>query len=108
MPFGLWAYTHWLTIPIMMAITMLLVGVENIGIQCEQPFMVLPLSSLSAGCRAAVQGVGISQDGAAKFASKSACTAAINAAAATAAMELSGGLGEFPPPGITSVRTKQQ
>jgi putative membrane protein len=107
MPFGLWAYTHWLTIPIMCVITMLLVGVENIGIQCEQPLMVLPLSSLAAGCRAAVEGVAISQAGAAKFASQSACVAAVNEAQATAEAALNGMHGEFPPPGITTVRTKQ-
>ncbi len=107
MPFGLWAYTHWLTIPIMMVITMLLVGVENIGIQCEQPLMVLPLSSLAAGCRAAVEGVGISHAGAIKFASASSCATAVHAAAAVNEAAFNGMHGEFPPPGITTVRTKQ-
>jgi ion channel-forming bestrophin family protein len=110
MPFGLWAYTHWLTIPIMMVITMLLVGVENIGIQCEQPLMVLPLSSLAAGCRAAVEGVGMSQAGAVKFASESACAAAVRSAAVTAeaVQNANRGHGEFAPPrGIRTVRTKQ-
>ena len=79
----------------MMVITMLLVGVENIGIQCEQPLMVLPLSSLADGCRAAVEGVGISYAGAAKFASQSSCAVAVNAAAASAAEVINGGHGEF-------------
>lgn len=70
MPFGLWAYTHWLTIPVMSVISMLLIGIENIGIQLEQPMMVLPLSSLAMGCRAAVEGVAKAQAGAVKFAKR--------------------------------------
>jgi predicted membrane chloride channel (bestrophin family) len=31
LPFGLWAYTRWLTIPIMATVAFLLLGIENIG-----------------------------------------------------------------------------
>ena len=70
MPFGLWAYTEWLTIPVMTVLSLLLIGIENIGIQLEQPMMVLPLSSLASGCRAAVEGVAIAQTGAVRFGGK--------------------------------------
>lgn len=61
LPFALWAYAQWLTIPIMAALTFLLVGIENIGIQIEQPMMVLPLKSLSDSCRGAVEAIADSQ-----------------------------------------------
>ena len=34
--------------------TFLLLGVENIGIQIEEPFEVLPIETISAGCVAGV------------------------------------------------------
>jgi len=61
LPFGLWGYTSWLTIPVMAVITFLLVGTENIGIQIEQPMLVLPLEILSAGTKAAVEAMSMAQ-----------------------------------------------
>lgn len=48
---------EWLTIPVMAVLTFLLVGIENIGIQIEQPLTVLPLRALAMGCRAVVDAV---------------------------------------------------
>ena len=64
LPFGLWEFLHWLTIPVMAVIALMLVGIENIGIQLEQPLMVLPLGALAGGCRVAVESVGDAQRGA--------------------------------------------
>ena len=41
----------------MAVLTFLLVGIENIGIQIEQPLAVLPLRALAMGCRTAVDAV---------------------------------------------------
>ncbi|KAK9812447.1 hypothetical protein WJX73_000401 [Symbiochloris irregularis] len=47
LPWSLWATCQWLTIPITAIITFLLIGIENIGVQIEQPFAVLPVASIS-------------------------------------------------------------
>lgn len=49
LPFGLWAYTEWLTLPVMVMLAFLLCGIENIGIQIEQPMLVLPLENMALG-----------------------------------------------------------
>jgi len=64
LPFGLWAFCSWLTIPIMAVLCFLLVGIENIGVQIEQPLIVLPLDKLAAGCRTAVEAITKAQHGA--------------------------------------------
>lgn len=57
LPCALWAYTQWLTIPIMGVLSFLLVGIENISVQLEEPMSVLPLGMLAMGCRNAVEAV---------------------------------------------------
>lgn len=54
MPFALWADYGWVTPAITAIVTFLLLGVENIGIQIEEPFEVLPLQAMSAACIAGV------------------------------------------------------
>ena len=43
LPFALWESCQWLTPAVTGVVAFLLIGVENIGIQIEQPFSVLPL-----------------------------------------------------------------
>ena len=54
-PFAAWACYGWVTPLITAVVTFLLLGVENIGIQIEEPFEVLPLEAITAGCAASVQ-----------------------------------------------------
>jgi putative membrane protein len=63
-PFALWAFLHWLTIPVVAVMSLLLIGIENISIQLEQPMMVLPLRCFSTGCRNAAFWLGEAQPGA--------------------------------------------
>jgi predicted membrane chloride channel (bestrophin family) len=57
MPFGLWkadtSWNHLLTIPMSSLISYFLLGIEEIGIQLEEPFSVLPLEALCNGAIAA-------------------------------------------------------
>ncbi|KAJ9534421.1 hypothetical protein QJQ45_016111 [Haematococcus lacustris] len=46
LPFALWAPFHWGTIPISLLISMLLLGIDEIGVQIEEPFGVLPLDAI--------------------------------------------------------------
>ena len=53
-PFGLWEATgnywnHWLTIPATAFLAFFLFGIEEIGIQIEEPFSILPLEALCNG-----------------------------------------------------------
>lgn len=43
LPFALWRVCKWLTPGVAGVVAFLLMGVENIGVQIEQPFSVLPL-----------------------------------------------------------------
>mmetsp|Transcript_115493 Transcript_115493/g.182629 ORF Transcript_115493/g.182629 Transcript_115493/m.182629 type:complete len:445 (-) Transcript_115493:224-1558(-) len=58
LPFGLWkaddSWNHLLTIPMTDLIAFFLLGIEEIGIQLEEPFSVLPLEALCNGAIAAV------------------------------------------------------
>lgn len=47
LPFALWQTCQWLTPFISALVAFLLIGIENIGIQIEQPFAVLPLDNFS-------------------------------------------------------------
>lgn len=53
LPFGLWkadeSWNHWLTIPMTDIIAFFLLGIEELGIQLEEPFSVLPLEALCNG-----------------------------------------------------------
>jgi predicted membrane chloride channel (bestrophin family) len=57
LPFGLWkvdeSWNHWATIPMTDLIAFFLLGIEEIGIQLEEPFSVLPLEALCNGAIAA-------------------------------------------------------
>lgn len=57
LPFALWEGLQWLTIPTVAVLTFLLVGIENIGIQIEEPFRILPLRSFAVATRSAVEEV---------------------------------------------------
>ena len=43
MPFTLWKTCHWAIIPVSAVIAFLLLGIEEIGVQIEEPFGILPL-----------------------------------------------------------------
>lgn len=53
LPFALWSYLGWLLLPVSVVLTFLLLGIENIGIQIENPVRVLPLHSFCAGLKQA-------------------------------------------------------
>ena len=43
MPFTLWKSSHWAMVPASAIICFLLLGIEEIGVQIEEPFGILPL-----------------------------------------------------------------
>ena len=53
-PFAAWSSYGWVTPLVTAVVTVLLLGVENIGIQIEEPFEVLPIESITAACIASV------------------------------------------------------
>mmetsp|Transcript_8079 Transcript_8079/g.13619 ORF Transcript_8079/g.13619 Transcript_8079/m.13619 type:complete len:432 (-) Transcript_8079:243-1538(-) len=58
MPFGLWpvmgsSWNHWATVPASDVVAFFLFGIEEIGIQIEEPFSILPLEALCNGAIAA-------------------------------------------------------
>jgi len=58
LPFGIWpvmgdSWNHWLTIPVSALLSFFLLGIEEIGIQIEEPFSILPLEALCDGAIAA-------------------------------------------------------
>ena len=55
LPLALWADYGWVTPFITAVVTFLLLGVENIGIQIEEPFEVLPIEAISNACITGVQ-----------------------------------------------------
>ncbi|CAL8464537.1 g4072 [Coccomyxa elongata] len=46
LPFSLWDACHWVTIPASGIIAFLLLGIEEIGVQIEEPFGILPLEQI--------------------------------------------------------------
>lgn len=46
LPFTLWRACHWTMVPAAVLIAFLLLGVEEIGVQIEEPFGILPLENL--------------------------------------------------------------
>lgn len=46
----MWSHYGWGTPFVVAIVTFLLLGVENIGIQIEQPFQVLPMGPIAQGC----------------------------------------------------------
>ncbi|KAL4437022.1 hypothetical protein ABPG75_004161 [Micractinium tetrahymenae] len=55
LPFAFWPLFGWASLPIMGVLSFLLVGLENIGIQIEEPYRVLPLHRFCMGVKRAVQ-----------------------------------------------------
>ncbi len=53
-PFAAWSSYGWVTSFVTAVVTFLLLGVENIGIQIEEPFEVLPIEAITAACIASV------------------------------------------------------
>lgn len=49
MPFTLWHACGWGTVPASVTIAFLLLGIEEIGVQIEEPFAILPLEAMCAG-----------------------------------------------------------
>ena len=45
LPFTLWRACHWAMVPAAVLIAFLLLGVEEIGVQIEEPFGILPLGA---------------------------------------------------------------
>ena len=45
MPFTLWKTCGWAMIPATFVIAFLLLGIEEIGVQIEEPFSILPLGT---------------------------------------------------------------
>ena len=48
LPFTLWRACHWVMVPAAVTIAFLLLGVEEIGVQIEEPFGILPLGQSPA------------------------------------------------------------
>merc|ERR1719281_655646 len=59
LPFALWgpmggSWNHWLTVPATTILAIFLFGIEELGIQIEEPFGILPLEAL---CDTSIEGV---------------------------------------------------
>eukprot|EP00195_Chlamydomonas_chlamydogama_P001606 CAMPEP_0202924918 /NCGR_PEP_ID=MMETSP1392-20130828/79227_1 /ASSEMBLY_ACC=CAM_ASM_000868 /TAXON_ID=225041 /ORGANISM="Chlamydomonas chlamydogama, Strain SAG 11-48b" /LENGTH=475 /DNA_ID=CAMNT_0049618675 /DNA_START=90 /DNA_END=1517 /DNA_ORIENTATION=+ len=46
LPFALWPQAGWLSVPAMMVISFIFVGIDEIGVEIEEPFAILPLLPL--------------------------------------------------------------
>merc|ERR1711934_231903 len=58
LPLALWSalgesWNHWLTVPASVGISFFLFGIEEVGIQIEEPFSILPLEAFCNGAIAA-------------------------------------------------------
>jgi len=58
LPLGLWnqlgsSWNHWATVPVTFVISFFLFGIEEVGIQIEEPFSILPLEAFCNGAIAA-------------------------------------------------------
>ena len=53
-PFAVWSQYGWATPFVTAIVTFLLMATENIGVQIEEPFKVLPMASIADSC---VQGI---------------------------------------------------
>ncbi len=53
-PFAAWSSYGWVTPFVTAVVTFLLLGTENIGIQIEEPFEVLPIEAITAACISSV------------------------------------------------------
>jgi ion channel-forming bestrophin family protein len=57
LPLGLWQQCGWGTVPLTLVISFLLLGIEEIGVQIEEPFSILPLEELCAEMEADLAGI---------------------------------------------------
>eukprot|EP00899_Mesostigma_viride_P016759 jgi/Mesvir1/25084/Mv04869-RA.2 len=55
LPIGLWHELHWNTPVVTMVMTFFLLGIEEIGVQIEEPFSILPLEAMCAGIQGNLQ-----------------------------------------------------
>ena len=55
MPFALWEACGWGAIPITLVVAYLLLGIDEIGVQIEEPFGILPLEDVCADTRAEIE-----------------------------------------------------
>jgi predicted membrane chloride channel (bestrophin family) len=46
LPFSLWEPCRWAEVPVCTAVAFLLLGIEEIGVQIEEPFSILPLEAI--------------------------------------------------------------
>ena len=58
LPLALWSqlntsWNHWATIPATFIISFFLFGIEEVGVQIEEPFSILPLEAFCNGAIAA-------------------------------------------------------
>ena len=72
MPLGLWqalgeSWNHWATIPATFVISFFLFGIEEAGIQLEEPFSVLPIEAFCNGAIAAAADEMLAADGSKVF-----------------------------------------
>jgi len=49
LPFGLWASLGWGTVPATFILAFFLLGIDEIGVQIEEPYSILPLETIAAG-----------------------------------------------------------
>ena len=54
LPFALWSSLGWMTLPSTLFVSFLLLGIDEVGIQMEEPFSVLPLRKIA---RVAIQDI---------------------------------------------------
>ena len=57
LPFALWSTCGWLTIPVTAMTAAALFYIEEVGVLIEEPFWILPLTSISGGILSAVDGL---------------------------------------------------
>ena len=50
LPFALWPAMKLVTIPAVFLVTYLMLGIDEIGVQIEEPFAVLPVKPLAEVC----------------------------------------------------------
>ena len=103
LPLALWPLTGWATAPAIFALSYVVLGIDEIGVEIEEPFCILPLQAL---CEAVRRDVGIAEKEAAKLwevwpGGLGYDSAAGNGAAAAAAAAMADGKdwGQRPPPG---------
>eukprot|EP00775_Hariotina_reticulata_P001604 gene1604-1944_t len=62
MPFAMWDEVHWMVVPLTAAISYLLLGIDEIGVQIEEPFGILPLEDVCVDIQAEIDAMMERQD----------------------------------------------